>query len=391
MKTFVLLCLTAFFCLPAASQSADEIIAKHIKARGGAGWASLSSIKLTGSFMGFSIPKPFTMIKAKGDKMHFDHHLGEQKMLIASDGDKMWWINPWIGISDPTYIGGRDLLANRPEADFLTPFFNYKEKGYTVAYEGMDEIEGVRGHKLVLTRGEGFQQTWLIDPDTFLEGVCVGPASDFGRPFEQMTFFDDFREVEGGLQMPFVVETTWHTRRRLMEVNKVTLNVPVEDDLFAKPMPVHTKPLAGMIGEWKVNAKLRTQPGGDWAEQAATSTITLEMGENLLTEHATLPGFGGPMPVIHHLAYDPHKKQYSMTVFNGLTNHNNLLTGSLAEGVLTLDNLNTGTGWLSQGRKVNDKVVFKDMGPEGFTADFYLTSDGGENWFHFRSCTYRKK
>ncbi|MDJ0837051.1 MAG: DUF1579 family protein [Acidobacteriota bacterium] len=389
--TFRSLIITALFCvLPASAQTVEEIIAKHIQARGGSQWQAVNSIKLTGSFMGFSIPKPFTMIKAKGDKLHFDHHLGEKKMLIGSDGQKMWWINPWQGITNAAFINGQDLLANRPNADFLTPFFNYKEHGYQVAYEGIAEIEGVRGHQLKLTRGDGFEQTWIIDGDTWLEGVCVGPASDFGRPFEQMTFFDDFRRVEG-LMIPFVVETTWHTRRRLMEVSAAKLNVPVEDAMFAKPMPEKMQPLAAMAGEWLVTAKMRMQPGGDWYETPAGSKISLRMGDNLLVEEARLPGFGGPMETLHHLAYDPYRKQYTMAVFNSMSKHNNLLIGKLEDGVLTLDNMDSGTAWDSRGRSFRDRVVYKDLTSDGFTADFYLSMDGGKEWFHYRTCAYKRK
>ena len=384
--------IAALCCLPAlAADKAEEIIARHIAARGGDNWQSVKTMKLTGSYMAFSKPNPFTLTKAWPDKMRFEHTLIEDVTTIGSDGEALWWIHPGMGIAEPAYIQGLDRIVQSQDADLFTPFFTYRDHGYQVSYEGIGEIEGVEGHQLKLVRGENHVETWIIDPETFLEAARQSPGSDYGRPFEQLTFFDDFREVDG-VMVPHTVETLWHTRRRLMEVKAVEIGVAVGDDVFVKPLPSPIEPLAGMRGSFDVAAGFNGQGSGEFPTSPQTAEIELAYNDNLFIEKTVAIAFRGPMEVMRTLAFDTNRDHYVMTMYNTLTSHTNILTGKLEDGALTLTNVDTGTSWgFRPGQVIHDKIVIHDVSTGGFVLDAYYSPDGGENWTHYQQNTYTRK
>lgn len=378
--------------LPVSAQMpVEEIIANHIEARGGAKWQKVHSLKMTGAFTGFSITKPFTLYRSRPNKLYFDHYLGDKKMLIAYDGQQLWWVNPWMNISNAERIKpGPDHKVWIRETDFTTPFFDYKAQGFKVEYLGLEEYEGLRGHKIKLIRSDDHEETWYIDPDTYLEQARIAPGSDFGSPFPaQVTFYDDFREVEG-LKIPFVMDTSWHTRSRVLEVEKIEINAEVEETLFVKPLPPFVAPLIPIVGEWKVNTRMMFSPGGDWREIPGESTVTLRNESRLFVQEALVPGFNGPMGVYRTLSYNEDSQTYTLTSYDDMSKYTNILVGTLEAGALTFDNLKTDTSWKAFGRTLHEKIVIKDISADSFTIETSNTADGGKKWWHYRSSTYTK-
>ena len=78
-------------------------------------------------------------------------------------------------------------------------------------------MDGIDALVVELTRSNGDVETWYFDPNTHLELARDSKGSDYGRPSNQRTFFDDFREVSG-VQIPHYVEKQWYTRNRIWEV-----------------------------------------------------------------------------------------------------------------------------------------------------------------------------
>ena len=99
---------------------------------------------------------------------------------------------------------------------------------------GEVEVEGMPAVGVKITRDDGSEETWYLDPKTYLEMARDCPGSDFGRPMDQRTWFDDFREVDG-VKLPFFTETQFYTRHRVMQIESVETNVEIDDALFAMP------------------------------------------------------------------------------------------------------------------------------------------------------------
>jgi len=129
--------LIALLCLPTIllAQTAEEIIAKHIDAHGGADkWEKVDALKITGRFTAFSLEKDFTSYKTKCGKYYSDFHLGEQRVIEAFNGKCGWTIDPWQEIEYARKINAGETNVFMQKATFFTPIFKYKENGYKVEY-----------------------------------------------------------------------------------------------------------------------------------------------------------------------------------------------------------------------------------------------------------------
>lgn len=241
--------LAAALLLGATSAAAqeptlDEIVNRHLEARGGAeAWRAVRSMQAEGTYTAFSIRGPFTWVK-DGERYHFDGLWGGKivKIYIPGDGSGLWR-NDWMGEEAkvapmPPIDHG---LAAR-EALLATPLLDWRERGLEVRFEGRGEIEGEEGWKLAVRWPEGslpgvagdIDETWYLDPSTYLEFARTRTGSDFGGPVDEMTFFDDFREV-GALRVPYRIETHFRTRHRVMEIDAVRIDVELADDTFTPP------------------------------------------------------------------------------------------------------------------------------------------------------------
>ena len=196
--------VVVFSLIPAFfyGQSVDEIVAKHIQAHGGIdAWNKVQSIKINGYFTAFSERNPITEIKASSGKYFADLTLGQHKVKEGCDGKIYWTINPWFDLPFARKMNENEILVTSQNAEFFTPFFNYKARGFTVKYEEKENIEGVEVFKLLLTRENGLKETWFLRTDNYLEYMSKSGWSDFASPVEQEAVFDDFRKV-GDITIP---------------------------------------------------------------------------------------------------------------------------------------------------------------------------------------------
>ena len=210
-------------CLPSIlfAQTAEEIIAKHIKAHGGAdNWNKIESIKLTGKFSAFSLEKGYMAFKTKKGCYYADFHLGEQHVIEAYNGKKGWTIDPWQEILYARNINSKETDVFQQKAEFFTPFLTYKEKGHSVEFLGKKDIDGTETFALKITKANGTTQTWYLDTKTYLEYKCEAPWVDFAQGIPAEMYFDDFRTVEGVI-IPFYTERCFWQRNRVVQLEKV--------------------------------------------------------------------------------------------------------------------------------------------------------------------------
>ena len=111
--------------LSVSAQTAEEVAAKAIAARGGAGkLKSVNSEKVTGRItLGPDAEGPFTVIRANPARMHMEMTIQGQTVVRVYDGSAGWQINPFQfqGSSDPHELSGSDLKNIAEEADLEGP------------------------------------------------------------------------------------------------------------------------------------------------------------------------------------------------------------------------------------------------------------------------------
>ncbi len=383
-----LLLSAVFSPSPAAAMTVDEVIAKHVEARGGLdAWARIDSLKATGSFTAFSKISPFTLHRDRDEKYHLDHVLDDKRVTIGYDGETAWWINPWYEVPWAQKMTGQDLKVFMQEVDFASPFLHYQDKGYQVELLGEGDLDGQKALKVQLTRPDASVETWYLDPETFLELGYDAEGSDFGEPAPQRAFIEDFRRVDG-VMIPHFIEKQWYTRDRIMEIDKIETNLEIDDALFHMPLPGEMGVMQAMVGAWTVKAEQRRSPEAPWRESEVTSTIEARMTGTMLEETFVSPQ---GIEVIRHLTYDRYQERYRLTQMNSYTSHLDVQEGTYQDGRLTVSNAETGTSWQGFGRTFHQRLSFFDVTPDGFKAEAEQSVDGGENWFVNRKATYTKK
>ena len=393
MRTLTkLLIMTTVLALATAASMAmelDEVIAKHIEARGGQeAWNAVETIKMTGSYTAFSKVSDFTLLRKRDHKYFLDSVQNGKTVIVGHDDEMMWWDNHWVAPGARPVTGEADLQALARDIDFASPLFDYAERGFEPELLGETEFDGLPAIGIKLTRPDESVETWYLDPETYLEFARESPGSDFGNAMPATTYFDDFREV-GGVKIPYYVEMQWYTRDRVMHVDKVELNVEIEDAAFAMPAPTGMGPLVAMAGNWSVKTSTRQQPEAPWQESEREGNVVTRMRGAQIEE--SLTGSDGTEQ-FWTLSYDRFQETYRFSSINGQTNHLDILEGTFNdEGNLVLSNVETDTSWSGFGMTFHTRATILDIGKDGFTVHTEISIDGGENWFLAAKEEYTRK
>jgi len=179
---------------PATSMTLDEVLAKHIEANGGReAWSRITSMKMTGTFTSFSKVSPFTLHKKRDNAYHMDHTLDDKLVVIGVQGESAWWDNHWFQVGAQP-ISGVDLAVVMRDAEFEPALFHVgREGGGKAELIGESDLEGIPTIAIKLTLPSEAEETWHLDPKSYLAIGRDSTGSDFGRPMPQRTFFEDYR------------------------------------------------------------------------------------------------------------------------------------------------------------------------------------------------------
>jgi len=113
---------------------------------------------------------------------------------------------------------------------------DWKTKGSTVEYLGIEDVDGTPAHKLKVVRKNGDVSFVYLDPDHFLEIRIVTQRVRHGAHEEVETDLGDY-EKAGGVFVPTSIEVgrKGSQDKQVVVVDKVEANVPVDDTIFHFP------------------------------------------------------------------------------------------------------------------------------------------------------------
>lgn len=229
----------ALALLPAAAGAltVDEVVDRHVAAHGGLDrWRSVKSMVITGTAFFFSDARPFTLARVRPNLYRFDHEMLGTQMVFAFDGEKAWWTFPLLDVPEPAAAAEPQATHTRREAEFESVLIDHQAKGHKVELLGQEEVDGQTTLKLKVTLKDGSEETWYLDPKTFLEVARVNKTVDLTQEVPQWTYFSDFRTVEG-LVIPHRLDREYSIRHSALEIQKVQINSQVDPELFKMPAP----------------------------------------------------------------------------------------------------------------------------------------------------------
>jgi len=233
--------VAAVVLLPAVwAQTADEIIAKNIQARGGMDkLKAVQSIKATATMaMGPGMEAPAVMIQKRGFMVRTEFTIQGLTGIQAYDGKSAWQVMPFMGKKDPELMSADEAKEVEENADIDGVLVDYKSKGHQVELLGKEKLEGTDAYKLKVSLKNGDVQTIYIDADSFLEIKEETKRTVRGTEQVIEQSIGDYKEVNG-IILPFAFEAglKGSAEKQKITISKFELNVPVEDSVFKMPPP----------------------------------------------------------------------------------------------------------------------------------------------------------
>lgn len=237
----------AALAVPVSAQTADEVIAKHLQARGGLEKIrAVQSLRFTGRMeLGPGLEAPFVQEVKRPDKTRLEFTVQGMTGIQAYDGKSGWQVMPFAGKTDAEPMSPDDLKDAEEQADIDGPLVDYKTKGHTVELLGKEKVEGSDAYKLKLTLKNGNIHTLYIDADSYLDVKDISKRTIRGSETEIESMSGEFKEVNG-LLFPFAIEQgeKGSPQKRHIVLEKVEVNPSLDDSRYKMPAPkpVETKP-----------------------------------------------------------------------------------------------------------------------------------------------------
>jgi photosystem II stability/assembly factor-like uncharacterized protein len=236
------------------AQTADEIVARYLKAVGGADRiAAVQSLRRVGRFHGGGGFEAVVVEESRRPNLiRQEFTLSGMTAVTSFDGRNGWKIQPFGGKKDAEPLGEEELKAIVEDADFDGPLVDYRKKGNQVEYVGTAPIEGSDTYKLKVTRAGGTVETYYIDADAYVPIKVETKRTVRGAEREYETVFGDYKRVNGWY-LPFAVETgaKGNPNRTQITFEHIDANVAIDDARFVQPAagtPVQAAPTAPPAG-----------------------------------------------------------------------------------------------------------------------------------------------
>ena len=221
------------------AMSVDEMIAKHVAARGGdAALKAINTLTITGKFRppGFDSDLAYSETIARPGSARINITLQGLTVVQSYDGTSGWQVQPFNGRKDPETLSNDDVKSLQEEADFEDPLIDHAAKGAVVTYLGMEDVDGAPTYALHVALKNGDSQTWYLDPDLWLAVRVTTHTIQRGVETVNITDFGDYEKV-AGVWFPFEQSSgqQGQSARQLLTYDKVEVNLPLDSGAFARP------------------------------------------------------------------------------------------------------------------------------------------------------------
>ena len=233
---------SAFILLAASTasfaQTADEIVAKHIEAMGGADkWKALKSMEMKNKFSVQGMDIDSKTVIVNGKSLRTDISVMGQEIISAVDGETGWAQQPAMmgGTGEPEDMPGALIKESRKQVTLGGSLLNYKENGSTVELVGKEKLDGVDVYHLKLTEKNGDITNLFLSTSNYYTLKSAGKRNIQGKDIDAEVNFSNFKQIEG-LTFPFTMETASPMGGMMtIETETIKLNPTIDTAIFKKP------------------------------------------------------------------------------------------------------------------------------------------------------------
>jgi hypothetical protein len=264
----------------AATLDVAQIVERHVAARGGLqAWHSVQALQYSGKLeagkgdsysrsMGFTrashkpgsgpggaapdakpagddkasgaeVLLPFTLDLKRPYQSRLEVQFAGKTSIQVYDGKQGWKVRPYLNRNDAEPFSADEIRATEAAHEELEgPLVDYAAKGTKVSLVKVEPVGGSNAYKLKLTLKNGTSRHIWIDTKTFLDVKREGVQRHMdGKMHDVYIYQRDFRKVDGGVTVPFVIETAvvGYPESHKMMIEKVAVNPKLDEATFAKP------------------------------------------------------------------------------------------------------------------------------------------------------------
>jgi len=235
---FILAALALVVPPTAAAQTVDEIVARHVAARGGReALAAVRTLRMTGRAT--AGPGRQAIVRreiARPGRIRTEFVFQGTTGVYAWDGSAGWRVSPLDGRLEPEPLPAEDAAAAAEQADIEGPLVDWKTKGHAVELVGREAQPGGPAHRLKVTLRSGAVRHVWVDAATDLVVRTESTRRLRGREVLLETVFGDYRET-AGVAFARSIETgvPGRPRRLRVVVESVEVNPVLDDARFRMP------------------------------------------------------------------------------------------------------------------------------------------------------------
>ncbi|MDQ3652022.1 MAG: hypothetical protein M3458_17480 [Acidobacteriota bacterium] len=232
--------------VPANTDKAEQILKRAIEAQGGQAYLGVRAVVSRGLYTSFqdgqsTLPRTFVDYLIFPDRERTEFRGQGIKVIQANTGDKGW-----------VYDGATKTLADmKPEQakDFQTAMRTspdnilrgwWRKEEATLSYVGRREAGVGRRNEVVrLTYPDGFTVEFEFSGSDGLPAKTIYKRqNEAGEDVDQEDRFAQYLNI-GGVTLPFVIDNfRAGTQTGRINFQKIELNAPVPETLFARPADV---------------------------------------------------------------------------------------------------------------------------------------------------------
>jgi outer membrane lipoprotein-sorting protein len=220
--------------LSLSAQTADEIVANNLKAKGGVEkLKSISSVKMTGTMMAQGRQMPMTVYSKRPNLLRQDIKLPMGSVVQAFDGTTAWVIPP--GEENAREVTGPQADGARKNSEFDSPLLDYASKGHKIELVGREKADGAEVYHLRLIKKDGAVEHYYIDTTTNLEIKRTAEVDAGGAKQVLESELSNYKPVEGMMVPHTIKQSMGGMPVSQMTIESIVFNGPMDDALFKMP------------------------------------------------------------------------------------------------------------------------------------------------------------
>jgi outer membrane lipoprotein-sorting protein len=216
----------------------DEIVARHVTARGGRdALAAIKTVRMAGHAVGSSGRHAVVRREiARPGRIRTEFVFQGTTGVYAWDGSSGWRVSPLDGGFEPEPLPADEAAASAVQADIDGPLVDWKAKGYALRLVGTDTLPGGPAYHLELEPRSGAVRELWLDAGSGLVVRTAMARKLRGHDVELETDFGDYQET-AGVRFARAIESGVRGRPRRLRilVDSVETNVALDDARFKMP------------------------------------------------------------------------------------------------------------------------------------------------------------